>query len=207
MNHATIPSTSLEWRMMGLWFDPPVERIKGQRKGMTAKCTCIDFSSSVIPLPVTHNRWRDLWRVGAAINEGRRGCFGGSGRQNGSFPSFAGTGDPASKANSWGQGRRRAELHCVLWAGVKNGPIVAPRRAHGPVVSESQWWMWLSPPPPIMQHSGKMHAIAKHCNFVLDHFVTWWHHIHLRRMMNLHLFMDARKLPMVCWAWNRCLQA
>ena len=40
---------------------------------MTAKCTCIDFFSSVSPLPATHNRWSDSWDVGQAIIERRRG--------------------------------------------------------------------------------------------------------------------------------------
>lgn len=30
---------------------------------MTAKCTCIDFSSSIIRLPATHSGWSDFWDV------------------------------------------------------------------------------------------------------------------------------------------------
>lgn len=83
--------------MMELWFDLLVERMKGQRKGMTAKCTCIDLSSSVIPLPATHNRWSDFWDVGVAIDERRRrrGCFGGwktRGKKQGTSPLFKGKG-------------------------------------------------------------------------------------------------------------------
>lgn len=40
---------------------------------MTAKCSCIDLSSSVILLPATHNRRSDFWDVWLAIDEGRRG--------------------------------------------------------------------------------------------------------------------------------------
>lgn len=42
---------------------------------MTAKCTCIDFSSSIIRLPATHSGWSDFWDVGLAINERRRSTY------------------------------------------------------------------------------------------------------------------------------------
>lgn len=53
---------------------------------MTAKCTCIDFSSSIIRLPATHSGWSDFWDVGLAINERRRStssswCAGEKGKK------------------------------------------------------------------------------------------------------------------------------
>lgn len=56
---------------------------------MTAKCTCIDFFPSIIPLPATHNRWSGFWDVGQAINERRRrGSFGGEKTREGDLSPY-----------------------------------------------------------------------------------------------------------------------
>ena len=65
---------------------------------MTAKCTRIDLSSSIILLPATHNRCTVFCDVGVAIDEGgrrREGDLvgieqGGGGLGKGTSPLFKG---------------------------------------------------------------------------------------------------------------------
>lgn len=71
---------------------------------MTAKCTCIDFSSSIIRLPATHSGWSDFWDVGLAINERRRGSFGVQEKRKKKEPCPCLKGKAQTERNSRGTG-------------------------------------------------------------------------------------------------------